>query len=368
MKPLFIFSSNSIRLSLKNWLIILVVVITTALLTPIVWRKVEKFNQSDNYRIPYEFSNDYWIFSRWSKYASSKYPILIIGDSVIWGQYVSMDETLPSYLNELGRGNLFANLGLDGIHPVAMLGLMKYYGKGISNKNVILHLNLLWMTSKKHDLSDVDEFRFNHPRLVPQFYPNIRSYRAKLPQRASIIIERYIPMFTWINHLRLSYYENMDIKNWSMQYPYENPLSVITFQTPLPENRPHSQPISWLERGIVKQDFPWVNLNDSFQWDSFKKVIKLLRKRNNNILVIIGPFNPYILTNESYVRYNTMRKEMVKELKNERISYILLSDLPPELYADASHPLKDGYKEIAKELYKSEVFVSYLTKKGERLK
>ncbi len=182
-------------------------------------------------------------------------------------------------MNELGKGNLFANLGLDGIHPVAMLGLIKYYGESISNKDVILHLNLLWMTSKKHDLSDVEEFRFNHPRLVPQFYPNIRAYKAKFSQKVSVIIERYITLFNWINHLRLNYYENTDIKNWSMQHPYENPLSVITLQAPLPENKPHSQPISWVERSMGKQDFPWVSLDDSFQWDSFKKVIKIIKEK-----------------------------------------------------------------------------------------
>ncbi len=356
MKPLFIFSSNSIRLSIKNWLIVLIIVILSFIFTPIIWQKLERFNPADEYRIPYELSNDYWMFYQWSKYASLKYPILIIGDSVIWGQYVSMNETLPFYLNELGKGKLFANLGVDGIHPVAMLNLVKYYGKSIYNKRVILHLNPLWLTSKKHDLSDVEEFRFNHPRLVPQFYPKIKSYRAKFPQKINVINERYIPMFGWINHVRFNYYENMDIKNWTMQYPYENPINAINFHVPFPENKPHSQPISWMERGMEKQDFPWVELGESFQWNSFKKVINLLKERKNLVFVIIGPFNPYILTNESYNRYNILKKEMADWLKNEGISYLLLSDLPANLYADASHPLKDGYKEIAKELYNSKVF------------
>jgi hypothetical protein len=36
--------------------------------------------------------------------------------------------------------------------------------------------------------------------------------------------------------------------------------------------------------------------------------------------------------------------------------YTALSDLPSEYYADASHPLKEGYTKIAKELVKSELF------------
>jgi hypothetical protein len=405
MKHLFTFSSNSVRLSLRNWVFVLVILLLVLSLLPIYWKLVEKFDPSDNYRIPYELSSDYWMFSRWSKYASSNYRVLMIGDSVVWGQYVKMNETLPYYLNkymdgsindsqessltffpkgnaktpifELGsnqvflsdngingnfRANVFTNLGMDGVHPTAMLGLIKYYGKSISNKGIILHLNPLWMSSKKHDLSDTDEFRFNHPRLVPQFYPKIASYKAKFPQRFGIVVERSIPFTSWVNHVRSNYYENMDIGNWSMQYPYENPISAINFQIPLPENKSHSEPIGWMERGMTKQDFPWVSADESFQWNSFKKVINLLQARKNKVFVIIGPFNPYILTDESLNRYKTMKKDMEEWLKNNGINYIAISDLPSEYYTDASHPLKEGYAAIAKELMETELFRNWLVK------
>ena len=401
MKHLFTFSSNSIRLSLRNWVFVLVILLLVLSLLPVYWKLVEKFDPSDDYRIPYELSNDYWMFSRWCKYASSNYRILMIGDSVVWGQYVKMNETLPHYLNkymnegqksplppfsrgntkipifELGsnqiflfdngvngnlKNNVFTNLGMDGIHPTAILGLIKYYGKPISNKGVILHLNPLWMSSKKHDLSDTDEFRFNHPRLVPQFYPKITSYKAKFPQRFGIAVERSIPFSSWVNHVRSNYYENMDLCNWSMQYPYKNPISAITYQIPLPENKSHSDPISWMERGMTKQDFPWVRADESFQWNSFKKVINLLQARKNKVFVIIGPFNPYILTDESLNRYKAMKKDMENWLKDEGISYVALSDLPSEYYADASHPLKEGYAIIAKELIKAELFRNWLVR------
>jgi hypothetical protein len=382
-------------------------------LLPVIWHAVEKFEPSDDYRVPYELSNDYWMIARWCKYANSNYPIVMIGDSVVWGQYVGMRETLPYYLNELengnsinngqkspliplskggnviihektpalipplekattqtpplekgGRGDLkgntFANLGVDGIHPAAMLGLVKYYGKSISKKGVILHLNPLWMSSKKHDLSDTDEFRFNHPRLVPQFYPKIASYKAKFSQKASIVAERNIPFSSWTSHIRLNYYENMDIGNWAMQYPYRNPLSAITFQIPFPENKPHSEPISWMERGMTKQDFPWVSIDESFQWDSFKKVIKLLQARKNKVFVLIGPFNPYVLTDESLNRYKTLRKDMENWLKDNEVGYVAISDLPSEYYADASHPLKEGYAIIAREMIESELFGKWI--------
>ncbi|MGB9596786.1 MAG: hypothetical protein ACPL7B_10940 [Candidatus Poribacteria bacterium] len=350
-----------------SWIIVFIILLVTVSLSPIIWNGLETFNPSDNYRLPYELSYDYWMFSRWCKYACSNYSIVMIGDSVVWGQYVKLKETLPYYLNEYygkdiseKQNNKFANLGLDGIHPSAMLGLIKYYGKSISNKQVILHLNPLWMSSKKHDLSDTEEFRFNHPRLVPQFRPKITSYKAKFHQKANIILERNIPFSSWVNHIRLNYYENMDIGNWTMQYPYRNPFSAITFQIPEPEDNPHSEPISWIERGMTKQDFSWVSLDESFQWNFFKKVIKLLQARKNKVFVIIGPFNPYILTDESLNKYKAIKNDIENWLKSEGISYASPSDLPSEYYADASHPLNVGYEIIAKELVETESFKDWL--------
>ena len=46
--------------------------------------------------------------------------------------------------NQFNNENRFANLGLDGIHPAAMEGLLRYYGKDIKNKNVILHFDNIY--------------------------------------------------------------------------------------------------------------------------------------------------------------------------------------------------------------------------------
>jgi hypothetical protein len=145
-----------------------------------------------------------------------------------------------------------------------------------------------------------------------------------------------------------------------MQYPYSNPLGAITFQIPFPEDKPHSEPISWMERGMTKQDFPWVSIDESFQWDSFKKLIKILQARKNKVFVLIGPFNPYILTDVSLNRYKALRKDMENWLEENEVGYVALSDLPSEYYADASHPLKDGYAMIAREMLESEPFGKWI--------
>jgi len=370
MRRSFIFSSNSIRLSWKSWIVVIAILTGIVYLLPKLWRGLEKFDpstdelaaRSTDYRLPYSLSNDYWMFTRWSRYACSEYPILIIGDSVVWGQYVTMEQTLSHYLNERAGGNIFANMGVDGIHQAAMLGLVKYYGKAISNKRVILHLNPLWMSSKKHDLSDEEEFRFNHPRLVPQFIRKPACYRPSLAQRAGVVAERNISFFSWVSHVRTNYFENMDLQNWTIQNPYRNPLGAITLVIPIPENRPKSKPVTWAERGMIKQDFPWVQVVESFQWNSFKKLIEILKATDNEVFVILGPFNPYVLTEESLSRYNDVKSKMEEWLEGEGVSYRSLSDLPSEYYADASHPLKEGYAKIAEELFEIESFRKWIRK------
>lgn len=358
MKRSFTFSSNSIRLSWASWLIVAAIVAGIIYFLPVLWPKFEHFSPQTDYRLPYELSNDYWVFKRWSRYACSEYPAVVIGDSVIWGQYVAMDETLSHYLNEQAGREIFANLGVDGTHPAAILGLLKYYGRAISNKAVILHLNPLWMSSKKHDLSGEEEFRFNHPDLVPLFISKPDCYRPSFSRRIGIALERSVPFFNWTSHIKAVYFENMDLQNWTLENPYTNPLKAITLELPQPENKPKSNPVVWSERGMKEQDFPWVQAEESFQWASFKEAIKILKSRNNDVFVTLGPFNPYILTEESLARYGNMKGQMEAWLEEEGIDYKSLPDLPSEYYADASHPLKEGYARIAEQLFGMESFIN----------
>ncbi len=133
---------NELRLSVREWIVGGIVVVAALGLLPILWERTEEFRPGEDYRIPYELSNDYWLFDRYSRRAGSEGKVLVIGDSVIWGHYVKKEDTLSGQLNRLAGGGKFANMGVDGIHPAALAGLLEYYGKGISNGRVILHCNL----------------------------------------------------------------------------------------------------------------------------------------------------------------------------------------------------------------------------------
>jgi hypothetical protein len=347
-----------VRLSPREWLIIGIVFSALLCFGPTLWERIEKFEPAPDYRLPYELSSDYWLYNRYCRWACSRYETLVIGDSVVWGHFVSRDNTLSYYLNQNAGRNQFANMGVDGIHPVALAGLLEYYGRDIKGANVILHFNPLWMSSRKHDLQIDKEFHFNHPRLVPQFTPDIPCYKDSYSRRMSAVVERYVGFLSWASHLKITYFESMDLPAWTLEHPYENPLKAITLKLPASENDDQSERISWKERNIAKQDFQWVELGTSLQWSFFQRSIKTLKARGNTVFVLVGPFNEHICKGKSIDTYREMKSEIKAWLRQNNVPYYMPEVLPGELYSDASHPLSEGYAMLAKELFENESFRS----------
>ena len=357
------FGSNCVRLSGREWSVVAIVVSALFFLGPTLWERLEEFEPEPDYRLPYVLSSDYWLYERYCRWACSQGETLVIGDSVVWGHYVSQDQTLSHYLNEIAGDNRFANLGVDGIHPAALDGLLRYYGEDISNKTVILHLNPLWMSTPKHDLQSEKEFRFNHPRLVPQFLPRIACYTESVPNRIGIVLERKTPLLSWASHLRTAYFNKMDLSSWTMQHPYELPFRALTFELPEPkETTEQDQP--WNARGGTKQSFPWVSLESSVQWKFFRRAVENLREHGNTVFVLIGPFNEHMLKDKSLETYRSIKAGVETWLRENKVPYYLPAPLPSDLYADASHPLGGGYAMLARRLFDDESFKSVVLSPG----
>jgi len=137
----------------------------------------------------------------------------------MWGHYVGKDETLTAHLNHLQAGQRYVNLGVDGIHPAALAGLVDCYGQGIRNQRVIVHCNLLWTSSPQHDLTTPKEVSFNHPALVPQFRPQIPCYRETLSGRLGHVVERNVRLLAWAKHLQIAYLDGSDWAAWTLEHP-----------------------------------------------------------------------------------------------------------------------------------------------------
>jgi RNA polymerase sigma factor (TIGR02999 family) len=247
--------SNSIRLSGGQWLGVGIATALLIIFLPLLWKRAESLPFEPDQRMPHDLGNDYWLFERYARLSADHYNTLLVGDSVVWGEYVTAQETLSHYLNELIGQERCANLGLDGAHPLALAGLVEYYTGSISGKNVVLQCNPLWMSSPRADLQDDKVTEFNHPRLVPQFMTRIPSYKVDMSTRIGIVVEQHLPWSRWTTHLQQAYYERTDLPSWTLEHPYDNPLKPPARDLPALDNGRRHLPDPWYKSGISKQDY-----------------------------------------------------------------------------------------------------------------
>jgi hypothetical protein len=367
---------NAMRLSWGHWLAVAAVTTVVLLGSSPLWKKIERFNIGADYRIPYALSKDYWLYQRRLEQITPA-NIVVIGDSVVWGEYVRSDGTLPHFLSEQsGQSGRFVNAGVNGLFPLAFEGLIRYYGEALHHRKVILHCNLLWMSSPKADLHTEKEERFNHADLVAQFFPRIPCYKADLNHRFAAVVDRYFTFSQWANHLQVAYFGQKNILTWTLEeddsspphYPnaYRNPLAQITLAVPQepPDdlergpNAPRHHP--WSTTGQASTRFDWVELDQSLQWAAFQRLVRVLQCRENDVLVVVGPFNEHIMAEENRPAFRRRRDGVVDWLAKGGVRHVIPAPLPSLLYADASHPLTEGYELLASRLTADVTFQAWL--------
>jgi hypothetical protein len=371
------FGVNEIRLDARQWAAALLIVAMMLALTPWIWGRAERFETGPNYRLPYQLSKDYWLYGRRIDQVVNRNKILLLGDSVIWGEYVAPDGTLSRFLNDqAGVTDRFVNLGLNGLFPLAQEGIVHYYGRSLRHEKILLQFNPLWLTSPKADLSSEKEEPFNHSGLVPQFAPRIPCYRANANERLGVIVQRTIPFLQWAGHIQNACFNQKNVLSWTLEedggspphYPnaYRNPLTQISLTVPSapaddPERGPRSpRHKSWSTDGRSLTRFEWVDLDASLQWQAFQRLVTELRRRGNSVFVLLGPFNEHLLTDDSRAAYERLRRDMGDWLKQNQVPNAIPESLPSELYADASHPLTEGYQMLAKCLCADPQFQSWI--------
>ncbi len=368
---------NELRLNARQWIVVSCLVVSAFVLAPRIWTRLERFETGPDYRIPYPLSKDYWLYERRLEGVADPSKVVLLGDSVVWGEYVLPDGSLSHFLNrEAGERERFINGGVNGLFPLAMEGLIRSYGGALRKRKVMVQCNVLWMSSPKADLQVRKEEKFNHSRLTPQFLPVIPCYAADAQERLGVLIERNCAFFSWVSHLQSAYLDDRSILSWTLlesdenppRYPnsYKNPLSQITWKVPV-ESTPDSQrgPSSprhkaWDAAGRNLVRFDWVDLETSLQWSAFQRLVSLLELRDNDVLVVFGPFNEHMMDSESRARFERVRADIVSALQRRQIPVVAAPVLPSELYADASHPLTAGYERLAKTVYEDPVFVEWL--------
>jgi hypothetical protein len=364
------FGVNEMRLGASQWLAVLAIVAAFVLTAPRLWTHVEQFDTGSDYRIPYQLSKDYWLYQRWLTERSDPQQVAVIGDSVVWGEYVSRDGTLTHFLSaESARPDRFVNAGMNGLFPLALEGLIEHYARSLHDRKVILHSNVLWMSSPQADLSDDQEQVFNHSRLVPQFRPHLPPYRADAAERLSVLIERHVGFFPWVGHLQSAYFDQQSIPDWTLEAARTRHASrLLALEVPgelendpqrglqSPRHRP------WTASGGQPTHFEWVALDTSMQWAAFQRLVRLLRQRGNDVLVIVGPFNEHMIAPAQRPAFHGLRDGIAAWLASEGVPSIVPPILASLLYADASHPLTEGYAELARQISHDQTFRSWLAR------
>jgi hypothetical protein len=95
------------------------------------------------------------------------------------------------------------------------------------------------------------------------------------------------------------------------------------------------------------------------QWRSFQRTIEVLRSCGNAVFVLVGPFNEHMLGPESLATYRERVRQAVEWLQQQGIPHCAPPPLPSEYYADASHPLAEGYRLLAQQLMEDEAFLRF---------
>ena len=111
-----------------------------------------------------------------------------------------------------------------------------------------------------------------------------------------------------------------------------------------------------LLRQAIAAGFDWVDLESSLQWHAFQRMLATLQARENDVLVVLGPFNEHIMAEENRPAYRKLRDGVTLWLTRNNVPHVVPETLPSALYADASHPLTQGYELLAKQIYQSEAF------------
>src|SRR6185503_5849853 len=121
----------ALNLSLRDWLAVILLVTAMAAVVPLIPFRPRRTIVDRDYRMPYAMSSRYDLFRRFTALSSSQFPTILVGDSVVWGQFSERDETLAHYLTELPRQPRYIHAGLDAMHPVALAQLLEHHAPGI---------------------------------------------------------------------------------------------------------------------------------------------------------------------------------------------------------------------------------------------
>ncbi len=305
-------------------------------------------------RIPASHSEDYWLAERMMLDARRQRQRVWLGDSVVWGAYAAPEDAWPAQtqIRESEDGPVL-NLGLNGLHPIALQGMLNSAWRGLRGMQVTVHCNPLWMSSERRDCSSGSPDLQNHALLAPALWDLLPGDDRDISARMQTAVDRSSSLLLFGRHLRMSLFDNQSLARWTTEHPYRIPVAAPSSM--LPKRESLYQAVPWEERpGMRLLDSPWVELRRSRQWAAFDSVLNTLHERGNHIRVVVGPLNTHMMTEGCRQRYLALVDQISRRLEQRGESFFVLEPVASDEYADASHPLAAGYRRLAEQLQQAE--------------
>ncbi len=340
------------NLSLRDWLVVILLTTGLCAVVPLIPFRPRRPIIEWDYRIPFSKSNHYDLYHRFTTLSASQFPTILVGDSVVWGQFADRDETLSHYLNVLEKQRRCANAGLDGMHPVALAQLLEHHAPAIHQKDVLLQMNPLWLMIPKGPVPrELTDSLLNRPGLVPRLAAGVN---GTYQQRIEAMVARSLedtPIDWCLERIADT---KMDFLDWSLDHPYESPLEAISSGLSKSEDTYPVRKMPWNGTESAKLNYGWPVLAEHPQWKAFERILDLLESRQNRILVLLGPMNEHMMKRDMLEGYLRLKKEIEGKILARGIPCVSPPPLHSDQYSDICHPLAGGYSDLARELLKSQ--------------
>jgi len=341
----------ALELSLREWLLVALLVTALLAVVPHVPFRGRAPVVERDYRIPYALSTRYDLYRRFTTLAAGQFPTLVIGDSVVWGQCAKRNDTLTHHLNELVKQPRFANAGLDGMQPVALLDLLEFHAPGVTGTRILLQFDPLWLMLEGPTSSQGRDELYNRPDLIPRLAAHFTGPFKEFASLSWSHLTRNSPLKDWGEQLADA---RIDFLAWSLDHPYESPLKAISAALP-PSEDTHPQRLTpWNAFPAQPMSTRWCDLRRDPQWAAFLRTLSLLQARGNDVLVVVGPMNEHMFDRLSLEAYQALKTEMARQIRARGIRCYVPELLRSEQFADICHPLGPGYAALARELLQKE--------------
>lgn len=340
-------SSIAIPISPRGWIGVIVVTVVFLSCLPRFIRRYEQFEPTPHWRMPTRYAEDLDLTARRLAIARNRGEVIWLGDSVIWGEYARPSETLPASMEKHFPSIRFANLGLEGLHPLALHGLVELFPPW-HDRAVIVHFNPIWMTSPRRDLRVSDVGTINHVALLPQFRRTIPADARSWEERMATWLGREMSLWRWTSHMRMAYFEGRDPVRWMTEHPTQWPAFAEGSASLIPDDVPSSR----LRRRVVSANaltYEWVAPGESLQFAAFVELLESLARHQVRCYCVVGRLDPARRTSDCLAREAELRDRLREVLERLRIPFHVVSNTAVEM-ADASHPTPAGYQAIAEEL------------------